>query len=312
MEKKIFYVLISLVTLLGCQPKHDESSELPSSNQGKFTPADLVKFQEGETLYNQNCMSCHNALAGSTKRNKTSQQISGAIFSVPVMSGIVLTDQELLKITFSLAHTLKEIQDDLAGRDPASELPASALSGLGVFTPKATRSLLVSKFQNLFIDAGNPNASDANIETKLKTLISDNPNLFGGFCHELDPDCIKIANSHELSKNSKNLTAANSLRSGYLSRVCSEVLSYDNAVVNVLNLAGLTVSSSFTDSNIKSVWNEMIPTSTLGNVLSTEEQVVLDSLKVLQADALSKGQSNTAQWRAILSVICESPLMEAI
>jgi hypothetical protein len=301
---------------LGCEANHDDASTLPSTTpgNGRFTEADLVLFQQGVDLYNQKtCANCHNAIEISSKRNRTRSQISTAILVVPTMGNIFLTDDELSKIEFALSITLKEIQDDLAGKEPEDEeVEVSKLKGLNIKVPKGTRYMMASKFKALFLSSANPNANDVNVKSKINEMILDKPNFFGGFCNELDDECSEIANSHELSKNSKNIVSANTLRSGYLSRSCSEVLFYDHTITNALSLVNLNINSSFSENNIKLLWNELIPGFQLGTGLSTAEQDLLNSLKSLQADAASKNHSSTQQWRAVINSICDSPLMEAI
>ena len=49
------------------------------------------------------------------------------------MGNIFLTDDELSKIEFALSITLKEIQDDLAGKEPEDEeVEVSKLKGLNI------------------------------------------------------------------------------------------------------------------------------------------------------------------------------------
>jgi hypothetical protein len=53
---------------------------------------------DGSNLYSMNCAGCHNALASSTKLNRTADQITGAIVSIPAMQNIQLTAAQIAAI----------------------------------------------------------------------------------------------------------------------------------------------------------------------------------------------------------------------
>lgn len=56
----------------------------------------------GEKLYTTQCSSCHGALSGSTKRNRTELQISSAISNVSIMRNISLSAADIKAIADAL------------------------------------------------------------------------------------------------------------------------------------------------------------------------------------------------------------------
>jgi|GEM_PF-3022488 Protein of unknown function (DUF1592)./Protein of unknown function (DUF1588). len=62
----------------------------------------IAPILDGKVLYANNCSSCHNALATSTKINRTAQQITSAIASQPQMNAIKLSSDQIAAIAQAL------------------------------------------------------------------------------------------------------------------------------------------------------------------------------------------------------------------
>lgn len=72
----------------------EEGTTDSASSGGQQTPAPEV-LMEGKALYAQNCASCHNPLDSSSKKSRTSTQISIAISTQPQMAAISLTQAQI-------------------------------------------------------------------------------------------------------------------------------------------------------------------------------------------------------------------------
>jgi hypothetical protein len=59
---------------------------------------------DGKALYTTNCQSCHGAIATSQHRNATAAKIKSQIATQPEMMGLVLTDDQINAIAYSLSH----------------------------------------------------------------------------------------------------------------------------------------------------------------------------------------------------------------
>lgn len=64
----------------------------------------FVTSIDGKALYTTNCQSCHGAIATSEHRNATAATIKSRIATQNEMKGIVLTDDQISAIAYSLSH----------------------------------------------------------------------------------------------------------------------------------------------------------------------------------------------------------------
>lgn len=63
-----------------------------------------VQATDGKALYATSCQGCHGAIANSQRRNSTPTQIRAALMNVSVMKTIVLNDDQVAAISYSLSH----------------------------------------------------------------------------------------------------------------------------------------------------------------------------------------------------------------
>lgn len=116
----------------------------------------IAPILDGKVLYANNCSSCHGALASSTKTNRTAQQITNAIATIPQMGAIKLTSDQVVAIAQALVTT--PIVTPVACND-TTKILAPQMKRLTV--PQFANSVR-NAFGNIFQDSQFPNMNDAN------------------------------------------------------------------------------------------------------------------------------------------------------
>lgn len=91
---------------------------------------------DGKVLYSTNCASCHSALIRSAKQDRTFEQISNALSTIPSMSAIKLTSQEIQAISLAL-------------KSPGADGAACTVSSAG---NSVVRRLTRNELQNALVD----------------------------------------------------------------------------------------------------------------------------------------------------------------
>jgi hypothetical protein len=243
---------------------------------------------DGAALYTQNCALCHGALASSVKKGKTAAQITGAIATIPMMAGLsTLTAAQIQAISTALGMSTTPSNSGVSEYD-------LTLGG---------RTYMNSLLRQVFVASSGATTDDINISNILSTLILSQPVAMGGPCTVHDEDCPSAQAATAPLANS--LPTGNTMRKGYTTRACEQVLEIDKSVRNVLAKAGLSETSTANNASYQALFTAFHP----GVSPSTE---VLNALNNVATDAKNRSFSNLDMWRFVVLPICLSSTLDIL
>lgn len=251
---------------------------------------------EGETLYAINCASCHGALATSQKRGATIQQVTAALSSIPQMSQLVLSQDQLEAIVIALNTPVAQPDD--------TPVVGDAIINIG------TAPYVVSVLKDIFLppDPATYTAQDTTVWTHISegvlgerlngTFISGRAVYFSRRRQRFDTKF----QGEEL--NNLLRPVPDTIRSGLLNRVCDLVTDQDRAVTNALGKVNLSTSDAVTPARVKSVYEQLFaPGKTL-------PQYMAETISTFPSNA--PNFTSTDNWRFVLNYFCTSSVTEGI
>ncbi|MBK7842539.1 MAG: fibronectin type III domain-containing protein [Bdellovibrionales bacterium] len=246
----------------------------------------------GVALYGSKCASCHNPLATSTKKNKTDAQITAAISTVAQMSSqpalTALTPAEIQAIATALVDTAPP---------PPAGLPLRYVAPIG------TRVYVVSTFTDLFLpEVAQRTAADTPILNLINTLLLDKTGALGGPCRKYETRCVGDLNENIAAPM---LPTPSTLRKGYMTRACEEILAKDRSVQNALSRAGITITSTADTTNLRRLFDHFYP----GHNPNTK---ILSSLVSVVIDSRTKGLGDLNAWRYAMVPLCVGSALELL
>ena len=296
-------VLISFL-VIGCTAKHDQSifsSEGRQLTAGEEYQLALARYDAGRVLYESNCASCHGALPMSTKRNRTSSQISASIGTVGAMNFLsFLSESDNGSISYVLNNDPPIPPVD---SPDAIEIPSGGKSKVVM----SNRHSMVNTMSSLFVAPANQDASDNNILDNVSDYIFTQHESFGGneSLHESTNIRQTFYQADSNLQNASLTPGVSIIRSGYVQRFCDDTLNVDKSVRNLLANAGLTVASPVNLQNVDAVFDLFAP----GRQASA---ALLQALVDIGTAARSNGQSETDAWRFIAFPLCSSGIIELL
>jgi hypothetical protein len=259
----------------------------------RVTPAPVL---DGVALYTQNCAACHGPLASSVKLGRTAAQITAAIASIPSMSSLSLSQPQIAAIASALTP-VSTPPDGGGGGGPTPSGVSSYDLTLG------NRTYLNSLYNDLFVATTGATADDTKIAGLTSSLLGSQVVANGGPCLVYDSDC------NRAQIDTAPLAAAsptgNTMRMGYETRACEQILEIDKAVTNVLGKAGLSVSSSATAANVQTLFQTFNPGK-------TAPDAVISALIDVSANARANGYATVDQWRFLVLPLCLSSTMDIL
>ena len=233
----------------------------------------------GASLYaSTKCANCHGPLETSNQRGATTSQILAAINGkVPAMVGLkYLTAAEV----------------------------AAIAQALGAPTPVAAISpgfrYLIDRF-DVFKTIAGDTKQDRTVDNLVKRTILSGMEFMGGTCSKYqDPElcAIKYTDYYTRAGAEEN-PSVSSIRRGYITRLCEELVSNADLLKTALSRRGLTEASPFTDANVTSVFQAFVP----GRQPST---AVLTALKNLGSSAQARANSPLMGWQFVFHSVCIS------
>ena len=173
---------------------------------------DGVALQTGTILYNNNCLSCHNALDISDKRGKSFIQIKEALSGISVMKDIKLNNAEIKEIEKAL-DTIGEIS-----RDDRSLAYDCSINDYKNALPNKLRKLSKTELVNTYKSLVS-GLTGINIEAELSLIPEDPEQLAEDYQYEMP-------NSHfetftTISSNIAYKISSNDLYTSALAGECS-------------------------------------------------------------------------------------------
>ncbi|MBK8205015.1 MAG: hypothetical protein IPK68_22865 [Bdellovibrionales bacterium] len=246
---------------------------------------------DGVALYGSKCASCHNPLATSTKKNKTAAQITSAISTVAQMSSqpalTALTPAEIQAIATALVDTTP----------PPQGRPLSYVAPIG------TRVYVVSTFTDLFLpEVAQRTAADTPILNLINALLLDKTGALGGPCRKYETRCVGDLNENIAALM---LPAPSTLRKGYMTRACEEILAKDRSVQNALSRAGITLTAAANTTNLRRLFDHFYP----GHNPNT---AIISSLISVVSDSRTKGLGDLNAWRYTMVPLCVGSALELL
>ncbi len=248
-------------------------------------------------VYAARCASCHASFTTSNLKNRypTAVLFSTAFNNAirPVanggiaeMQGRTLTAAELAAIAAVLAG---EDTDPGGGDDGAFRS----------VQPVGTRTYAATLLKQIFVNVEAPTANDNSILSVIDSVVGRNPAL-GGACTRYDSAACPANNgTHSVYSVAPQRPNQNVVRAGYLTAVCSQVLSVGVATTNALAEAGLTTASPANEANLREVYSLFFP-------FRTAEAGVISNLSSVHAQAIAKPLPGGDAWRLVLLPLCES------
>ncbi|MBX3020225.1 MAG: hypothetical protein KF799_01000 [Bdellovibrionales bacterium] len=246
---------------------------------------------DGSMLYASNCAICHGALATSTKKNRTAVQITAAIGGVSSMSSLsFLSANEITAIATAL----------MGGSQPPPPPPVGAAASQYELA-LGTRTYMESTMNELFVSGST--ADDTKIQGISNSMMFNKVVANGGPCLGYDSSC----NSAERDTAPLALASptGNTMRKGYGTRTCEQILEIDKAVSNVLGKAGLTSASALNTTNLQTLFQTFHPGR-------SAPDTVLSSLVTVASQAASKGYTALDQWRFVALPLCISSTLDIL
>ncbi len=247
-------------------------------------------INKGQDLVNNKCLNCHGL-----KKGFSCEETKKSFTDIPAMGYLqTLSDQDIANIAAYYAS--------LTQKEP---LPVIGEKSVVSRVPVANRKVLYSKFDYIF----NSPTKDAKITTAI-TIFKKKGSVFGSTCVPFIERCSDEVNGKELADAPakslvKMIPSANVQGRGYMTRICSEVLDVDQAVINVLSKTAITVSNGISGPRIDQLVAVFYPGKTL-------DQQTYDGLVEIFNAAKSQGMSNTDAWRFVLYSMCFAPQMEIL
>ena len=239
--------------------------------------------------YEKNCMSCHPAKKNGASFSELKQSFIdiGAMNYFLTNENLKLSDDNLYEIEYFLKRKVV--------LPPVSDNNLNAVKRI---IPLATRRLVLSKLKYLYVNS-NRNSDDTQIENIIN-LIQSRAGSFGGTCSMFFENCPGEAYANA---DASNLPKANVIRRGMMTKVCSEITSYDRSIFNVLGHIGMSPSDNITNeklSRLFGIYNQ-------GRDISSS--ALLD-LQNLNTKSRQVGMSQIDLWRFINYAFCISPTFE--
>lgn len=157
---------------------------------------------------------------------------------------------------------------------------------------------MINVLSQVFLPAsGSFNNNDNNINNKIRGLIENNLEAFGGACQVHDGDCPKNALTTAVMDP---VAPSSTIRSSLARRACSETLDINRAVNNALANAGIgNINSALNSENIIKAYQ----------LFYSYRQPASDqiaSLENLASTVLHDMESQREAWRLVLIAICSS------
>ena len=250
------------------------STPTPSSTPMPTDPGGV----SGASLYAKNCLACHGALDSSAKRGASAALIMAAINGkVAEMAGLKnLTSEEVEAISQALG----------------------APTAVAAISPGFR--YLMDRFEVFKTEAGTAKA-DATVDNLLKRTITSGMEFMGGTCSKYqDPELCNIKyTDYYIRTGAEENPSVSSIRRGYITRACEEIVSTGDLLKTALARRGLTEMSAFTDANLASAFQAFVP----GRKPTPE---VLAALRGLGSSAQVKGKSPLIGWQFVFHSICIS------
>ena len=134
--------------------------------------------------------------------------------------------------------------------------------------------------------------------------IHGKPKLWGGNCNRNDfTGCVSsVYDQDEAYANP--IGAPSPIRRGGLKAACSSMISTSNAVAAVIGVNGLNISA-VNDTSVRKVFNQFYP------AIPPTDEIVTSLINLGVAMEQGAVAQNT-KWGVIMSLLCYSPLMEAL
>ena len=242
-----------------------------------------VVMLNGGTLYAAKCQGCHGTLDKSNRIGTSVSALTAAIKNIPIMGSLAnLSQAEIEAIVGVLAVT-----------------EASAPVSPGY-------SILNSRFE-LFLSENPADTPNTTIRNAYTNGIMKNSEFTGGICQ---PNQDPVGCKTTAARLTMGLGAAvnpnlSSMRRGYITKTCEEILSLDIAVTNILAKRNLTVASDFSTANISTVFQIFAPGR-------TPPAGVISSLTSLGTAGKSLSGQSREGWRFVLNTICTSTVADLL
>ena len=238
----------------------------------------------GAALYAKHCAGCHGPIETTDRRGASAAKISAAIGSITAMKSL---------------KTLK-----------ASEIAAIA-AALGVGSVNATPvspgfRFLYDRFEMFTTNAGNT-STDKAVKAALNRSILEPMEFLGGTCSSYqDPKmCAFNFEQFAIVAGARMNPTVSTIRRGYVTRTCDEVVSKAPAVDVLMDRRGLADNAPFTDANVAKVFNAFVSGR-------TPTQTVVDALSDLGTKAQQKTGKAATGWQFIIHTLCVSPAADLL
>lgn len=231
---------------------------------------------QGRFLYANSCAGCHGNISVSQKRGTTLAKLTtalGAESGVTQMRNLQLTAAEQELVVLALNTPVPSTSSK-----PVVE---------GAAVKLGSARFLSSFFETIFLpeDTGAFTADDVVIQQKINDLIlgrTANGSFVTGRREVIGDRCDRLADTSGIgtdhacpfNQNGQILIgsarpAPNTIRSGLIEKTCSEVLSIDRAVDNVLGQIGRSRTSPVTVDEVQAVWEVFLPGKEIPTYLAT-------------------------------------------
>lgn len=274
-EEKLAKILDSLAEKIAAMATQEQGG-------GGAPPAPAT----GIELWAQNCAGCH----GGQEYQKSSATLS------TIKSAISTTIPQMAYLTFL--------------DDSKIELITAYLNAFKVDVPLRKSMLLANRFQvaeqvrralaPAFAAIGNyeniwRNSASPHIHGKAK--------LWGGNCNRNDDSCVSsLYDQDEAYANP--IGAPSPIRRGGLKAACTAMITANNAVSSMIGVNGLNISS-VDELSIRKVFDQFFP------AIPPSGEIVTALVNLGTAMEEASVTQNT-KWGVIMSLLCYSPLMEAL
>jgi hypothetical protein len=174
---------------------------------------------------------------------------------------------------------------------------------LSYVAPIGTRVYVVSTFTDLFLpEVAQRTAADTPISNLINTLLLDKTGALGGPCRKYETRCVGDINENIAASM---LPASSTLRKGYMTRACEEILATDRAVQNALSRAGITLAAAADTINLRRLFDHFYP----GHNPNAE---VINPLITLVNESRTKGLGDLNAWRYAMVPLCVGSALELL
>ena len=223
----------------------------------------------------------------SERRGISAADLENALRIIPQMGNLHLTTEEVSYIVAALQVSTNSTPN--LSSEKVTEFKA----------PLANADLLYNKLTSIFYNSTSPNSTDSLIRRRIHNNTRSNRVTFGGTCSPHDPGCSLSGAKAEF----QSLSSAP--RKGYLTKACSEVLRYDQAVENALRNSGLSASAAISASNLDHMFRKF-------NGARSPASEDVTALEGLRDDLSRQGLGLVKQWKFILFTLCTSHGVETL